>query len=255
MGTAGTVRYAYDAAGRTTLRQKPRLSRKPDNWRYTWNTRDQLTAVTTPDGTTWHYAYDALGRRTSKRRLAPDGSAAAAEETRFTYQGPTLIEETSTSTDWPGTRTLTWDHDESTLIPLAQTTRYTPESGTDTDTDTRFHAIITDLVGTPTHLIDESGTTAWHAHRTLWGTTTWPPDSTAYTPSLPGPIPRPGNGPPLQPPPPLRPGIRPLPDPGPTGPGPVPEPDGVCTQPTDVVRPAGAGASLRWLGQCLLHRV
>lgn len=182
VGTAGTVRYAYDAAGRTTLRQKPRLSRKPDNWRYTWNTRDQLTAVTTPDGTTWHYAYDALGRRTSKRRLAPDGSAAAAEETRFTYQGPTLIEETSTSTDWPGTRTLTWDHDESTLIPLAQTTRYTPESGTDTDTDTRFHAIITDLVGTPTHLIDESGTTAWHAHRTLWGTTTWPPDSTAYTP-------------------------------------------------------------------------
>ncbi|WP_405798062.1 DUF6531 domain-containing protein [Streptomyces sp. NBC_01506] len=179
VGTAGTVRYEYDAAGRTTLRQKPRLSRKPDNWRYTWNARDQLTAVTTPDGTTWRYAYDALGRRVAKHRMAADGSV--AEETRFTYHGTTLIEETSASTDWPGAQTLTWDHDESSLIPLAQTTRYTPESPQH-ETDTRFYAIITDLIGTPTHLIDESGTIAWHTRRTLWGTTTWPPDATAYTP-------------------------------------------------------------------------
>ncbi|TXL87361.1 DUF6531 domain-containing protein [Streptomyces sp. IB2014 016-6] len=177
VGTAGTVRYEYDAAGRTTLRQKPRLSRKPDNWRYTWDARDQLAAVTTPDGTTWRYAYDALGRRVSKQRLAPDGSV--AQETRFTYQGTTLIEETSTSTDWTGTQTLTWDHDESTLTPLAQTTRY---AASRSETDTRFYAIVTDLIGTPTHLIDESGTTAWRARRTLWGTTTWPPDATAYTP-------------------------------------------------------------------------
>lgn len=177
VGTAGTVRYEYDAAGRTTLRQKPRLSRKPDNWRYTWNARDQLAAVTTPDGTTWRYRYDALGRRVAKQRLGPDGSV--AEETRFTYQGTTLVEETSTSTEWAGTQTLTWDHDESTLVPLAQTTRY---AGPGAETDTRFYAIVTDLIGAPTHLIDESGTTAWHARRTLWGTTTWPPDATAYTP-------------------------------------------------------------------------
>ncbi|MFI6694560.1 DUF6531 domain-containing protein [Streptomyces sp. NPDC050433] len=181
VGSAGTVRYEYDAAGRTTLRQKPRLSRKPANWRYTWNARNQLAAVTTPDGTTWRYTYDALGRRVSKRRLAPDTSV--AEETHFTYHGPTLIEETSTSTDWPGTQTLTWDHDESTLTPLAQTTRYRPAADApQSEIDTRFHAIITDLIGTPTHLIDESGTTSWQSRRTLWGTTTWPPDATAYTP-------------------------------------------------------------------------
>lgn len=181
VGTAGTVRYEYDAAGRTTLRQKPRLSRKPDNWRYTWNARDQLTAVTTPDGTVWRYAYDALGRRTAKYRLAADGSV--AEETRFTHQGTSLIEQTSASTDWAGTQTLTWDHAESALIPLAQTTRYTPASDSpQPEIDTRFYAIITDLIGTPTHLIDESGTIAWQTHRTIWGTTTWPPDATAYTP-------------------------------------------------------------------------
>lgn len=178
VGTAGTVRYEYDAAGRTTLRQKPRLSRKPANWRYTWNARDQLGSVTTPDGTTWRYLYDALGRRVSKQRLSPDGSA--TDETRFTYQGTTLIEETSTSTRWPGAQTLTWDHDESSLTPLSQTTRYTSPSSA--ETDTRFYAIVTDLIGTPTHLIDESGTTAWQSRQTLWGTTTWPPDATAYTP-------------------------------------------------------------------------
>nr|WP_307808169.1 RHS repeat domain-containing protein [Streptomyces oryzae] len=32
-----TERYTYDEAGRITLRQKPRLSKKPDTWRHTWD--------------------------------------------------------------------------------------------------------------------------------------------------------------------------------------------------------------------------
>ncbi|BFO15818.1 hypothetical protein SHKM778_22060 [Streptomyces sp. KM77-8] len=55
---AGRVRYEHDALGRTTLRQKPRLSRKPDTWHYTWDAEDRLTSVTTPDGTRWRYTYD-----------------------------------------------------------------------------------------------------------------------------------------------------------------------------------------------------
>ena len=71
---AGHVRYEHDALGRIVLRQKTRLSRKPDTWRYEWNTDDQLTAVTTPDGTLWRYTYDALGRRTTQRRMGgPSG--------------------------------------------------------------------------------------------------------------------------------------------------------------------------------------
>ncbi|WP_405699856.1 DUF6531 domain-containing protein [Streptomyces sp. NBC_01383] len=179
--TAGSVRYEYDAAGRTTLRQKTRLSKKPDTWHYTWDTEDHLTHVTTPDGITWRYTYDPLGRRTSKQRLTHD--AAVADETTFTWHGNTLIEQTTTSTDWPGREALTWEHDASGLTPLTQTTRCTPAADTpQSETDTRFHAIITDLIGTPTHLVDESGHIAWHAHATLWGTTTWNPDATAYTP-------------------------------------------------------------------------
>lgn len=179
--TAGSIRYAYDAAGRTTLRQKTRLSRKPDTWRYTWDAEDRLTRVVTPDGTAWHYAYDPLGRRTTKQRLASDGTV--AEETVFTWHGSTLIEQTTTSADWPGRETLTWDHDPTGLTPLTQATRYTPAADApQSETDTRFHAIVTDLIGTPTHLVDESGHVAWHARATLWGTTTWNHDAAAYIP-------------------------------------------------------------------------
>lgn len=45
---AGSVRYEHDAQGRVTLRQKQRLSRKPDTWRYTWDPEDRLTSVVTP---------------------------------------------------------------------------------------------------------------------------------------------------------------------------------------------------------------
>ncbi|GAA2412902.1 hypothetical protein GCM10010420_47940 [Streptomyces glaucosporus] len=39
-----------------------------------------------------------------------------------------------------------------------------------------------DLVGTPTELIDEASEIAWHTRSTLWGTTTWNQNATAYTP-------------------------------------------------------------------------
>jgi YD repeat-containing protein len=43
--TAGDVRYEYDAAGRTVLRQRKRLSRKPDSWRYEWDALDRLVSA------------------------------------------------------------------------------------------------------------------------------------------------------------------------------------------------------------------
>ncbi|RNG30609.1 putative T7SS-secreted protein, partial [Streptomyces botrytidirepellens] len=65
---AGNLRYEHDAGGRLTLRQKTRLSKKPDTWHYTWDSEDRLTTVTTPDGTVWRYLYDPFGRRTTKQR-------------------------------------------------------------------------------------------------------------------------------------------------------------------------------------------
>ncbi|MGP3986023.1 putative T7SS-secreted protein [Streptomyces sp. 3N207] len=176
--TAGKVRYEHDAAGRLTLRQKTRLSKKPDTWRYTWDAEDRLTEVTTPEGSVWRYLYDPLGRRTEKRRMAPDGET-VLERTVFTWDGSTLIEQTTTGADLPHPVTLTWDHDGTT--PLSQTERRTEEA-TQQEIDARFFAIVTDLVGTPTELVDESGGIAWRSRSTLWGATGWRADSTAYTP-------------------------------------------------------------------------
>ncbi|MEU6541642.1 RHS repeat-associated core domain-containing protein, partial [Streptomyces sp. NPDC047000] len=176
---AGGVRFEHDALGRVTLRQKSRISRKPDTWRYTWDAEGRLTRVVTPDGTRWRYRYDPLGRRTTKQRLAADGET-VAEETRFTWDGPTLCEQTTVSGDFPRPVTLTWEHRG--LVPLAQTERILTPDARQEEIDRRFFAVATDLIGTPTELVDESGHIAWRTRTTLWGTTAWSRSSTAYTP-------------------------------------------------------------------------
>ncbi|MFH8992699.1 putative T7SS-secreted protein [Streptomyces sp. NPDC017940] len=218
---AGSVRYEHDALGRVTLRQKPRLSRKPDTWRYTWDAEDRLTSTVTPDGTVWRYRYDALGRRTAKMRMAADGST-VVERVDFAWDGATLCEQTTTSADLPNPVTLTWDHRG--VRPVAQRERVVSAAAVDwaeasgasgafdapgaagapgapgafnapdapaasdastasrTEIDSRFFAIVTDLVGTPSELVDEQGEIAWHTRGTLWGATAWAAGSTAYTP-------------------------------------------------------------------------
>ncbi|MFG2297747.1 putative T7SS-secreted protein [Streptomyces sp. NPDC048603] len=173
---AGAFRYAHDVQGRVVQRTRKRLSRKADSWHYTWDAEDRLTQVVTPDGTTWRYTYDPLGRRLSKQRLAADG--AVAEETLFTWDGHTLCEQSTRTPDRPHEVVLTWDHRG--LHPLAQTERVLDASRE--EVDSRFFGIVTDLVGTPTELVDEAGTVAWQTRSSLWGTTGWNSDATAYTP-------------------------------------------------------------------------
>lgn len=133
---------------------------------------------TTPDGTIWRCMYDHLGRRTSKLRLADDGET-VVEQTHFTWDGTTLVEQTTTAAGGIHPVTLTWEHDG--LHPLTQTERIT-DATSQHGIDQRFFAIVTDLVGTPTELVDTSGAPAWRARTTLWGTTSWPTTASAYTP-------------------------------------------------------------------------
>ncbi|MFC9504949.1 DUF6531 domain-containing protein [Streptomyces sp. NPDC057002] len=175
---AGAVRHIYDAAGRVVERRKIRLSRKPDVWRYSWDAEDRLTSVVTPDGTVWRNEYDPLGRRIAKERLGEDGRT-VTERTDFTWDGPVLAEQTVVDPGLPHPVTLTWDYDE--LRPISQTERLR-DSATQEEIDSRFFAIITDLVGAPTELVDPQGDVAWRARRTVWGATSWSKQSQAYTP-------------------------------------------------------------------------
>ncbi|MFJ5729961.1 DUF6531 domain-containing protein [Streptomyces paradoxus] len=175
---AGAVRYSYDAAGRVVERRKTRLSRKPDVWRYDWDAEDRLTSVVTPDGTRWRYVYDPLGRRIAKERLAGDGRT-VLERTDFTWDGTSLAEQTAVDPALPHPVTLTWDYDG--LRPVTQTERLT-NSVTQEEVDSRFFAVVTDLIGSPTELVDPQGEVAWRARRTVWGATSWPRRSNGYTP-------------------------------------------------------------------------
>ncbi|MEY9950482.1 putative T7SS-secreted protein [Kitasatospora sp. GAS1066B] len=170
---AGRIRYTHDTQGRVTTRRRRTLSGRTDTWHYTWDAEDRLIAVTTPDGIEWLYHYDPFGRRIAKQ------CPATAEWTLFTWDGPTLAEQTAQGPTLPGPYTLTWDHDG--LHPLTQT-EHLATSPDQQEVDRRFFAIVTDLIGTPTHLLNPDGTTAWEARTTLWGTTTQPKGATTTTP-------------------------------------------------------------------------
>ncbi|MGW2009872.1 putative T7SS-secreted protein [Streptomyces nigrescens] len=178
---AGRIRYEHDSLGRVILRQKNRLSRKPDTWRYTWNAEDRLTTVITPDGTTWRYLYDPLGRRIAKQRLT-DNHQSAIQQTEFVWDGSTLSEQTTRTAGECETIDITWDYGG--LSPLTQTERKaTPLADAPQPTiDKRFFAIATDLIGTPSELLSTDGSIAWRTRSTIWGTTTWNRNATAYTP-------------------------------------------------------------------------
>ncbi|WP_329146853.1 DUF6531 domain-containing protein [Streptomyces niveus] len=180
--SAGGLRYEYDAAGRVVLRQKRRLSRKPDTWRYTWDAEDRLIACTTPDGTVWRYTYDPFGRRTAKHRMAADGVTIAAA-VHFSWDDTRLAEQTDLSTGV----TLTWDHEGHRPISQLERRAAATRSPHQTqppqqDVDSRFFAIVSDLVGTPTELVDEQGQIAWYNRSTVWGLTSWNREADAYTP-------------------------------------------------------------------------
>ncbi|MGI5221787.1 putative T7SS-secreted protein [Nocardia sp. CA-290969] len=154
----GRTRYHYDPAGRLIRKTTTRLSRKPDVWHYRYNAFDQLTDVWTPDHQWWHYTYDALGRRTTKQHLATDGTV--LERTDYTWDGTTLLEQHTATT------TTRWTHHPGTHTSLTQATQ--------SEIDREFHAIITDLVGTPTELIDATtGETSGQMVADLWGTAHW----------------------------------------------------------------------------------
>jgi RHS repeat-associated protein len=117
-----------------------------------------------------------LGRRTAKYRLGADGSP--AEAIYFTWDGTRLAEQT----DADSGVTLTWDHEGHKPLTQLERKPRASDDFTQDEYDSRFFAIVTDLVGTPTELVDETGHIAWHSRTTLWGTTTRNRDATAYTP-------------------------------------------------------------------------
>ncbi|MGW0178116.1 putative T7SS-secreted protein [Nocardia sp. NPDC003345] len=155
----GHNHYSYDRGGRLIRKTATGPSGRAGVWFYRYNGFDQLTDVYTPDRQWWRYTYDALGRRTTKQRL--DTTGTVLERTDFTWDGDRLIECAE-----PGTTTR-WEYLPDSHTPITQI-RY--REGREPEICT----IITDLVGTPAHLVDPvTGETVATATTDLWGNTTW----------------------------------------------------------------------------------
>ncbi|MBF9070398.1 RHS repeat-associated core domain-containing protein [Streptacidiphilus fuscans] len=172
LSSAGRTTYEYDARGRVVRAVARTLSGRRRAWSYTWNAQDQLVRVDTPGHGSWLYAYDPVGRRTLKRRA--DAPAGSTEETRYSWDGDNLAEESTVLADG-SLRIRSWDWDLEGLTPLAQTEhRSLYNHGGDrdsglTEADASFWAIVSDLVGTPSELISADGTIAWASSADVWG--------------------------------------------------------------------------------------
>ncbi|MEJ2862758.1 putative T7SS-secreted protein [Actinomycetospora flava] len=166
----GALVVRRDADGRVVLRQRRRLGARPLTWHFAWDALDRLVGVTTPDGARWRYRYDVLGRRVAKERLGAGGEV--LEQVHVAWDGAVVAEETRTVAG--SSTTTVWEWEPGTHRPLAQLTR----TLTDDEVDERFHAIVTDLVGTPTELVGPDGEIAGSARASLWGRTVWTGAST-----------------------------------------------------------------------------
>ncbi|KAB8164687.1 hypothetical protein FH609_018495 [Streptomyces sp. 3MP-14] len=181
----GGTRYEHDAAGRPILRQHKQLSGATRTWRYAWDAEDRLVEVVTPERVRWRYVYDAFGRRTAKQRISEDGHT-VAEQIDFTWHESTLIEQCAVGNDGRRVAT-TWEYGGNQ--PIVQSERVLVAPGPDgemwqdgAETDRRFYAVVADLVGTPSELVDEAGEVAWRLRKNVWGV---PLDATEQQASTP----------------------------------------------------------------------
>ncbi|MFG2718450.1 RHS repeat-associated core domain-containing protein [Streptomyces sp. NPDC048416] len=183
---AGRTTYEHDAQGRLTRRIRKLLNGQRHTWTYVWNVEDRLTEAVTPDGARWRYAYDPLGRRISKHRVADDGST--AERAEFTWDVARLAEQSA-----PDGGCTTWDYEPGTHRPLTQTDHkpVVREEGVSflsllvedpsADYTPHFHGVITDAVGTPAELVSPEGKLSWQRRTSVWGTRLPAPANDAET--------------------------------------------------------------------------
>lgn len=164
---AGRTCYEYDAQGRLISVLRRTLSGQRRRWTYAYDAQDRMTQAVTPDGQTWRYHYDPLGRRISKQRLAAHGEP--AEEIRFVWDGELLAEEHRSEAGTTLVTVTSWDYEPGTWTPIAQRRRTFHRDTPQEAIDEQFHAIIAGLVGTPDELVAPDGSIVWRRAAGLWG--------------------------------------------------------------------------------------
>lgn len=159
----------YDRNGRLEKKVVHKNGYRPQEWRYRWNTQNQLTACFTPEGDCWRYVYDAFGRRLSKTKTVDmlainEKPAFPLSKKRITgwhylWSGDQMVEETPVYAD--GTiayeASIQWLYQPGAITPAA---RY--QHGT-------LHYVVADHQGTPREMFTEAGMAIWGGRLHTWG--------------------------------------------------------------------------------------
>ncbi|MFD8811807.1 RHS repeat-associated core domain-containing protein, partial [Streptomyces sp. NPDC059627] len=167
---AGRARYAYDAQGRVVRRTTTTISGRRRSWSYAWDADDRLTQLVTPDGTTWRYAYDPLGRRISKERVGEAGQV--AETVFFVWDGSRLAEEIrdgGRDGGAAGRTSTTWEYSPDSHRAVAQSRQERLAEIPQEEIDRRFRLIVGDLAGSPSEMVSPEGELTWKRRSLLWG--------------------------------------------------------------------------------------
>ncbi|MEZ6062402.1 MAG: DUF6531 domain-containing protein [Planctomycetaceae bacterium] len=181
----GIIRFEYDAEGNLIRRSTPQ-----GDWHYVWNAAGMLKSVTRPDGEVVEFEYDALGRRVSKTfrgrttRWIWDGNTPIhewVEGDRQSASEPATAESASDGTP-PAEAALAAnpstgppaDDEDCELLPVPAgmiTWLFDPESFAPAAklSAGQCWSIVTDYLGTPTAMLDESGTVVWSADVSIYG--------------------------------------------------------------------------------------
>ncbi|WP_434045201.1 MULTISPECIES: PAAR-like domain-containing protein [Sorangium] len=152
--------YVVDARGRRTAKVDLALFRahRPEGGppteetmtRYTWDCRDWLREVRTPDGAYVVLTYDAFGRRV--RKEVTTTAVGHPRVVEFVWDGDVLAADIDSER---GARTFV--HEPGTFVPLLQ------------QQDGCVLTYVNDHLGTPKELLDPRGLVAWAAAHSAWG--------------------------------------------------------------------------------------
>ncbi|MFL5346270.1 MAG: DUF6531 domain-containing protein [Hyalangium sp.] len=151
---ADGARYLHDEDGNLTERRDADGAR----WRYRWNGAGLLSEVERPDGKRVRFEYDAFARRTRKAQssIGADGRETLESETRFVWDGDTLLHEVST-----GAPVTTWYWEPDSFTPVVK-----EQAG-------HRWGIASDHLGTPTEMFDEAGRPVWAMRLDIVGSPTF----------------------------------------------------------------------------------
>lgn len=131
-------------------------------WLYEWASNGMLKKVIRPDGRPVEFRYDALGRRTAKRyfgkvtRWVWDGNMPLHE---WSYKTTEIQqdEEESIPPKEPAEDITTWVFEEGTFVPTAKIR------------GDKQYSIVSDYLGTPIQMYDESGNKVWECSLDIYG--------------------------------------------------------------------------------------